>query len=279
MTIGFDNTQLSSFLATVRSGSISQAAQSLGITQPAVSQQLRRLEDLLGTQLLRRGPRGAMLTAAGEAFLPYATRILAVSDQAHRQLQGFKASGTVTLGVIEDLATTVVTKAISDFASLNPDVQLRLTTGNGEEMQGRLQAGELQMVLGDPAYMRTPPRWTRDLTLQWYGRADILRQPSLPVVLFTPPCHWREPMIAALELAGTAWHLAFESNNFQAVHAAVSSGLGISAFLPDSLPAPLPRIDMIDFAPVPVSISLTRAPQSEGDRAADALEDLLAGLF
>lgn len=70
------------FVSCARSGSISRAAAALGYSQPALSQQLRRLERSVGQPLLHRTATGVSLTRAGEALLPYAERILALSAQA-----------------------------------------------------------------------------------------------------------------------------------------------------------------------------------------------------
>jgi len=79
MGIDFDTGLLRSFIVAARTGSISRAAQALGRTQPALSQKLRRLEDLVGRPLFERTPSGVALTQAGEAFLPYAERVLSLA--------------------------------------------------------------------------------------------------------------------------------------------------------------------------------------------------------
>ena len=68
---------LRSFVTAAREGSLSRAAVTLGLTQPAVSQQVRRLEQALGAVLVRRTTRGIILTTAGEAALRYAERVIA----------------------------------------------------------------------------------------------------------------------------------------------------------------------------------------------------------
>src|SRR5215469_9409274 len=96
---------LRSFVTAVRSGSISRAATTLGHTQPALSQQLRKLESAVGSPLLHRSPSGVAPTRAGEEFLPYAERILALAAQALAETRR-ALTGHCGIGLLEDLAAS-----------------------------------------------------------------------------------------------------------------------------------------------------------------------------
>jgi DNA-binding transcriptional LysR family regulator len=94
MSKDLDTGALRCFATAVRSGSMGRAAEALERTQPAISQQIRRLEDILGSRLVRRTARGVVMTAEGEAFLPLAERILALSDEAQSHVRN-RALATV----------------------------------------------------------------------------------------------------------------------------------------------------------------------------------------
>src|ERR1044071_7853691 len=96
---------LRSFVTAVRAGSISRAATALGQTQPALSQQLRKLESTVGGPLLHRSPSGVRPTRAGEELLPYAERILSLSAQALSET-GRALTGHCGVGLLEDLAAS-----------------------------------------------------------------------------------------------------------------------------------------------------------------------------
>ncbi|MET8412954.1 LysR family transcriptional regulator [Streptomyces sp. NPDC005195] len=267
---------LRAFVSSVRSGSISRAAAALGHSQPALSNQLRRLERTVGQQLLHRGTAGVSLTTSGEVFLPYAERILALSAQALAA-----AAPTVTghcgVGLMEDFVTPALVGALSDFSSLHPGAKLELVTGPGPLMKQSLADGRIQLALCDPFYLAQTPRWTARLPLVWSAANALdVRQDPLPLVLFSQPCRWRAPLFDALEAAGRRWEVTFESTALGAVQAAVRAGLGATALLPanvelqtatDALP-PLPEVD----------IALVRPTGTVGDPLLDAVEDLVRRL-
>src|SRR5215471_20770120 len=104
---------LRSFVTAVRSGSISRAAAALGHTQPALSQQLRKLESTVGRPLLYRSPAGVSPTRAGEELLPYAERILSLSAQALTEA-GRALAGHCGVGMLEDLAASHLPLTLAD---------------------------------------------------------------------------------------------------------------------------------------------------------------------
>ena len=83
-----DSNLLRAFLETADAGSVSRAARQLGLSQPSLTVQIRRLEDQLGTRLFMRTPRGMRLLPAGEAFLHHARRILAEVEAAVHAVRG-----------------------------------------------------------------------------------------------------------------------------------------------------------------------------------------------
>jgi len=91
MSRDVDTAALRCFVTAVRTGSMGRAAEVLGRTQPAISQQLRRLEDILDCSLLRRIASGVVMTPEGEAFLPLAERILALNDEAQAHVRAAPA--------------------------------------------------------------------------------------------------------------------------------------------------------------------------------------------
>jgi len=267
---------LRAFLTAVRAGSISRAAAALGHSQPALSQQLRKLERAVGQPLLHRTATGVAPTRAGETLLPYAERILALSAQA-LQAPRRALTGHCGVGLIEDLTAAPLPQALADFVHVHPGATLEVVSAPGPAMREAFTAGRLHLALCDPSYLPEPPRWTVRLPLIWACRPDIdLRRDPLPLVLFSQPCQWRAPVLDGLEAAGRAWRIVFESTSLAGVQAAVRAGLGVAALLPANIDPGTTAAGLPDLPDV--ELGLVRRSGTEGDPLVDAVEAVLRRL-
>jgi DNA-binding transcriptional LysR family regulator len=125
-----DTRQLAAFCAVVERKSFSQAAERLGVTQPAVSLQIRSLEERVGTQLLDRSGRRVEPTEAGLRLYASAQKLLALEDQLLAEVAGDDAgevSGTLELGASTGPGGTVVPLLLCEFGELHPNVRVRLS--------------------------------------------------------------------------------------------------------------------------------------------------------
>jgi DNA-binding transcriptional LysR family regulator len=120
--IGLD--LLRTYVAVCRQGSLSRVAAQTGRTQSALSMQMRRLESLLERPLFQRTGRGVVPTAEGELFLGYATRILALGDEAQARLRQAEISGGVRIGLAEEVATAALPAALGRLHRAYPDIRL-----------------------------------------------------------------------------------------------------------------------------------------------------------
>jgi LysR family transcriptional regulator, regulator of abg operon len=141
--------QLRHFVAVVEQGNLSLAARRVFISQPALTRSIKNLEDLLGTQLLERQPRGVVPTAAGELFYQYARMILNDCQRATEGIKTLKAgiSGNVSIGIGAIFAEGVISQVVSLVAEQLPDVNLTVTEGYFEELVQALQMGRLDFLL------------------------------------------------------------------------------------------------------------------------------------
>ncbi len=267
---------LRAFLTTAHAGSISRAATALGHSQPALSQQLRRLERAVGQPLLHRTTTGVTLTPAGETLLPYAERILALAAQALRAPR-HALSGHCGIGLIEDLTTAPLPQALADFTRLHPDASLELVSLPGPAIREAFTTGRIHLALCDPSYLPEPPRWTVRLPLTWSGAPDINPDVDpLPLVLFSQPCRWRAPVLDALQAAGRTWRVVFECPNLAGVTAAVRAGVGVTALLPANID---PGTALSGLPALPdIELGLVRRSGTEGHPLVDAVEAILRGL-
>lgn len=267
---------LRSFITAVRAGSISRAATSLGQTQPALSQQLRRLESAVGRSLLHRSSSGVSPTRAGEELLPYAERILSLCAQALTET-GRALTGHCRVGLLEDLAASRLPQALADLARLHPGATLEVLSLSSAEMRDAYGAGRVQLVLDHVPDVPGQPRWTVRRPLVWaVGQGVDVTADPLPVVLFSEPCFWRTSVLEALERADRPLRVAFESNSLVGVLAAVRAGLGVAALMPANLEPAMVCHDPDALPALPdIELGLARHPRSEGDPLIDAVETAL----
>ena len=140
---------LRAFLKIADTGSISRAAESLGLSQPSLSQQLLRLEDEVGVQLFRRTPRGVIVTEAGRVFQEHARQILRAESQALEDVRQLRAgaSGQAILAVPPSVARQVGVPLVSLLASESPEITVRLVESFTGNIRGWLERGQVDLGL------------------------------------------------------------------------------------------------------------------------------------
>ena len=144
-----DTRQLAAFCAVVERKSFSQAAERLGVTQPAVSLQIRSLEQRLGRQLLDRSGRRVEPTEAGRRLYVSAQRVLAAEEHLLEELDADDEgaiTGTLELGASTGPGGTVVPLLLCEFQEQHPDVRVRLTVSDTQTVVDRV--GERELELG-----------------------------------------------------------------------------------------------------------------------------------
>src|SRR5436190_1545813 len=141
--------QVEAFVEANRRGSISRAAEALGLTQPTCTARLHGLERELGAQLLVRGRRGVSLTPAGRRFLP---RAVAALDSLRRGATETKAGsdargGLLAIGIASDLALYLAPRALARFAARHPQVETLVRSGHSRFVADLLRADEVELAL------------------------------------------------------------------------------------------------------------------------------------
>lgn len=144
-----DPRRLLIFRSIVRAGSLSAGARELGWTQPAVSQQIHRLEREAGTQLLVRSTRGVTVTDAGAALLRQADSIASHLDAARAELDEFTAGrrGRVNLTAFPSALAAIVPAALAELAATHPGIEVALLEAEPPEAIEAIRAGETDLAL------------------------------------------------------------------------------------------------------------------------------------
>ena len=141
--------QLQYVLAAYEQGSFTAAADELGLAQPSVSEQVRKLEDELGVLLFQRVGRGLVPTEAARAFVPHAQAVLGAVDAARESVLAVREvrGGTVSFGTLSTARDYLGSGLISEFRRLHPGVRLRIMGLNSSEAADDVRAGRLEAAL------------------------------------------------------------------------------------------------------------------------------------
>jgi LysR family cyn operon transcriptional activator len=137
--------QINYFLAAEVAGSLTQAADELGIAQPTLSEQIRKLEQHLGVSLFTRAKQGLTLTEAGQQFLPYARRVASDYTEAIESISGIRdrEAGTVSFGMFNS-GPFVLAGLIPAFRTLYPKITVRVVGANSAQVADAVRSGRLE---------------------------------------------------------------------------------------------------------------------------------------
>lgn len=242
MARDIDISLIRSFLAVVDTGSVTTAARVVGRTQAAVSQQLKRLEDLLETDLFLREHKRISLAPAGELLLEPARRMIAMNDEMYGMMTTPSYNGEVRLGIPMDVVPTYAPSILRRFAQTWPQVRVQLVSENTADLLEMLDSGSLDVTLTTERALSGPHGETlrRDL-LVWTGAPDSdahLRDP-LPLSIGQMECRFRPAVLERLREDSRPWRLVFEVGAQEAQNAVVAAGLAVSASMKDSVPPEL----------------------------------------
>lgn len=246
---------LRTFVAVADMRSFTKAANSLGVTQPAVSAQIKRLQFLLRDDIFDRSSQGVSLTPHGEIVLNYARRLLSVNDQIV-QLGGAPGPTpelAICVGASSDYVASILPATLASFRERWPDVRFSVRTDYLDPLARQLRGGEIDLLL---ALSLTPPHdarhcvareviWTRGKNTHF-----SLDRP-IPLVSYGTPCIYHRLVVRALKAAGLDWEDVFIGPSLLSLKGAVAAGLGVMAInrrradeagIPVWEDAPLPKL-------------------------------------
>jgi DNA-binding transcriptional LysR family regulator len=207
-----------------------RAAQVLGLTQPAVSAQIKRLQSLIGQELLDKSAPGVSLTPRGVAVVAQARRLLAINDEIVQASNGGGPSQTLRVGIPGDYSGSRIPATLARFRLRWPDVGFAVTSGASDGMLLALKHGELDVVLAvtdKPPVIKPRHMWMRHAV---WVRSDATRvdpDRPVPLVSYGEDCACQRVAVAALSQAGRRFDLVFTSVSLTSLAAAVGAGFGV----------------------------------------------------
>jgi DNA-binding transcriptional LysR family regulator len=246
-------------------GSFSAAADTLYLSQSAVSQQVATLEREVGMPLLDRTSAGPKLTEAGRVLVEHADAVICRLEEAERELSAIAGleGGEVRLASFPTASATVITQAVSEFGRRYPKVQVALFEAEPEQSLPRLRAGEIDLALTFD-YPTLPERTDRDierthlLTEAMYvilpqghplakgNRVQLTDLAEEPWLTGVRPSSCGELVVSTCIDAGFEPHIAFESDDYHVLQGFVAAGLGVT-LLPELALSTL-RSDLVALA-------------------------------
>ncbi|MCD2184602.1 LysR substrate-binding domain-containing protein [Rhizobium sp. TRM96647] len=230
--VNFQTDLLRTFVSVIDLGAFTKAGEALGRTQPAISLQIRRLEELVGAPIIKQVGRTLLLTSEGEMLLSYAREILRMNDEAASYFNRAKIAGVIRVGLPNDYAVAFLQGVITEYTRQNPEISLELHCGWSAEILDRLRADEL-----DIAIAMVNGESTQYLSRSWVERPvwaaveDIRfdRAQGIPLAAHPEGCAYRSRMIQALDAANIRWRVAYTGSGIAGLQNAVVNGLGVSA--------------------------------------------------
>ncbi len=250
---GMELRHLRYFVTVAEELNISRASARLRISQPAVSRQLRDLEEELRVELFRREKSGLKLTPAGTAFLAHARDLLRRSGDAVKQMTAFSepAKASLTVGYIAPVLTSILIPALRRFSQQHPKVEIVLREMTPGEQVKSLRARKIDLaLLGNPCP-----------AIESEFQVTILKRIPFQAVLPDNHLLALRKRIALAELEGEAF-IGFAEETFPGRNAAICAGCQVAGFTPHfqyyvedltALPAMVAAGKGVTLAPAEVS--------------------------
>lgn len=253
---------LRTFITVIEVKSYTRAAELLNRSQPAVSLQVKRLEDLVGYKLIRQKGRTMEVSEKGEALAMHARQILRLNDLAMGLFERPDMESELRIGLPLDYGVRLLQRTVTQVFHDHPSMKLSVQCDLSSNLHDALLRDELDMIValyqgGDPQFL--VQNWQEQPI--WVG-AEGLRPgdfEELPLVAHPAGCVYRQRMTDALTSVERSWNVVFSSPNIDALQEAVGDGLGFT-----SLTSPTTQSGM------------RHIPPSEG---LPALEPIRIGLF
>lgn len=223
---------LRTLVAVVDLRSFTKAAASLGITQPAVSAQIKRLQFLLGKDIFDRSAQGISLTPHGEMTVSYARRLLSINDQIMEiGGPGRAAEHLIRIGAPGDFVATILSSTLAQFRDQWPGARFNVRMGTYEPLIRDLRQGDIDLVVSLSATRPVDARHSWEEEVVWVRGENCQIDPGrpIPLVSYGEKSLNRHLATAALKAAGLEWEDVFYGPSLLSLSGAVAAGLGVMA--------------------------------------------------
>ena len=273
------------FVAVVREGGITRAAEKLHRVQSNVTTRVRQLEDKLNNRLFDRCGKRLVLPPAGRTLLDYADRLLSLASEAEAAVQGGKPRGIFRLGSMESTAAVRLPGPLSVYSKQFPDVVLELRTGNPTQLAHALLAGEI-----DAALVAEPIAEAKFDSIVAFEEEPVIvtsrEHPPIDgggkvpgtMIVFEHGCPHRRRLEEWYALQDEMPERTIELGSYHAMLGCVLTGMG-AALVPKSVIASFPESSRLRINMLPDGQNRIRTlliwPRNVRSRKIDGLRDIL----
>jgi len=230
---------LRSFVSVAQLNSITKAGELLGRSQPAITLQMQRLEELVDETLLVRNGKNMDLSEAGDRLYEYANQILSLNDLAVSEFSKSAVTGKIRLGIPSEFATVLLPKIVSRFAKAYPNVTLEvncelsknLLTKSGKASHDLILALQDDPNAKDSALVKTDP-------LVWVAGSDMTSQKVsvVPLIVASQGCIYRNRAIRMLDKSKQPWQIVYTNPDLTGIQYAIQEGLGVTVLAKSTVP-------------------------------------------
>ncbi|MGB9781752.1 MAG: LysR substrate-binding domain-containing protein [Moorellaceae bacterium] len=236
---------LRTFATIAETQNLSETAERLFLTQPAVTQQVKHLENHFAIQLIERTRRGVALTEAGEVLSSYARKIVALYDELEQTIDNLRASysGNLTVGATSTIGSYAVPCSICLFKEKFPEARLKLKVGNRKQVVQDLKEGNIDIALIEAKDLKGAftkyELATEEMVIiasnkePWRGRTVITLEEfrKAPIIMREVDSGIRQDIENTLRSVGVdpaQLNIVVELANLDSIKAAVEAGVGLS---------------------------------------------------
>jgi DNA-binding transcriptional LysR family regulator len=262
-----DTALLRAFVAVAESAGMTAAASVLNLTQAAVSQQVKRLEETFGCRLFERHRKGLLLTSAGERLFGRAKRMLALNDEIWAEMTTPLYEGEVRLGIPNDLVNTYLPTFLKSFAAAYPKVRISLECNTTPHLLKKIQGGGVDLTLTTEIGCGTDGESLVTERLVWVGArgGNAYLQRPLPVSIGCGGCSFQAPVLDAMRDQDIPWRMVSEVTNMDAQVATTQADLAVMTSLASTVPCHLEVLAARSGLPVLPAFSINLyLPRSGG---------------
>lgn len=214
-----------------KTNTFSGAANELFKTQSAITQQMQRLESLLGFPLFEKKGRRRVLTVQGSKLAAYGRRLLAINDEAIRTIGQQPMEGDIRLGAPLDVADTILPPVLTHIARYAPKVRLEIRVDRSPFLMEALESGDIDLTISTRHKKELNGIVLRTSPTAWICAADYVhnKRAPLPLILADEPSIFRKIALTALEQTKLEWRINYLAPTLVGIKAAIRAGLGVTA--------------------------------------------------
>lgn len=242
---------LRTFVLVVDLRSFTRAAKAQGMTQPAVSAQIRRLQELLDAELFDKSAPGVTLTPMGDQVIDFARRLLSVNDRIVEIASPNPAARLVRIGVRKDYMGDELARMLVGTRARWPNLRFAVLGAGQRRLLQQLKQDQLDLVIAlVPGQPDGSPRhfWTEELAWVRGKNVELDVAAPIPLVSYGERCLCHRTALTALDKAGLTGELVFRANTAEALRSAVAAGVGVMLVPRSHIPA---ELNTWDNGPLP----------------------------